>query len=237
MSCTVVMIGPPGSGKTSLAEWMVFNKKHLYPVARVFIGIEENYKRYCKIFGHLFVNNIWVEDDERRHINRQRTCELENGRGYTGNYAINIIDDITDDTKTYKSKLFLGLFKRGSQHYSQLFIFGLQYSIDMPPPVRKSISYIFLGREPEEPERKKLYDNFGGVVGNYNRFSDLMDQLTGDFTFLVIKKRSQSNQIEDCVFWCKANKLPPENWRFGCKEFVTWNDTRYNKDYQEQIEL
>ena len=126
-----------------------------------------------------------------------------------------------------------GLFKLGSQHWAQLAMIGSQYAIDMPPDVRKAVSYVALAREPEEIERKKLYDNFGGMAGSYSRFCDLMDQITGDYTFLIFKKRSQSNELEECVSWFRTKKMG--DWKFGSKEYRAHGDARYDPKYVEQL--
>ena len=218
---------------TSFMENMAYYRKHVYPTARVFIGTEDGYKRMCKIFHPLFVSNYWDEEEAKKHAMRQRTCEMENGRGYPGNYAVLIIDDVSDDPKIYKTKLMRGLFKLGSQHWAQLAMIGSQYAIDMPPDVRKAVSYVALAREPEEIERKKLYDNFGGMAGSYSRFCDLMDQITGDYTFLIFKKRSQSNELEECVSWFRTKKMG--DWKFGSKEYRAHGDARYDPKYVEQL--
>lgn len=218
---------------TTLMENFAYYRKDVYPTAKVFMCTEEGYKHFCKIFHPLYVSNFWDEKEEEKHVLRQRTCELENGRGYTGNYAINIIDDASDDPKIYKTKLMKGLFKLGSQHWAQLLMIGSQYAIDMPPDIRKAVSYVALGREPEMNERKKLYDNFGGLAGSFERFCDLMDQITGDYTFLIFKKRSQSNKLEECVSWFRTKKLGP--WKFGCKEWRAHAEERYDPNYVETI--
>ena len=107
---------------TTLIENFAYYLKHRYPVSRVFIGTEDGYKRFCRIFHPLYVSNYWSEEEEKRHVLRQRTCEMENGRGYTGNYAINILDDISDDPKLFKTQLLRGLFKLGSQHWANLLL-------------------------------------------------------------------------------------------------------------------
>lgn len=218
---------------TSLIENLCYFHKHKYPVARIFMGTESGYQRFSEIFHPLYVTNYYDEGQEKSHILRQRTCVIENGKGYTGNYAINVLDDVSDDPKIYKTKVMKGIFKLGSQHWEQLFLLGSQYAIDMPPDVRKATSYVALFREPEEIERKKLYQNFGGLAGSYNNFCDLMDQLTGDHTCLVFKKRSQSNKIEDCIFYFQTKILG--DWKFGCKEYRQWAENRYNKQYVEKI--
>lgn len=218
---------------TTLIENLCYFMKHRYPVGKVFMGTESGYQQFCEIFHPLYVSNYYDEMQEKEHILRQRTCVLENGKGYTGNYAINILDDISDDPKIYRTKVFRGLFKLGSQHWDQLCLLGTQYAIDMPPDIRKATSYVAIFREPEELERKKLYQNFGGLAGSYQNFCDLMDQLTGDHTCLIFKKRSQSNNIEDCIFWYQTKQLEP--WKFGCKEYRQWARERYNPNYEEKL--
>lgn len=224
---------------TSFIENMCYSVKHLYPVARVMVGTETGYKRFKDIFHPLYVSNYYDEEEEKSHILRQRKCAMENPKGYDGNYAINILDDATDDPRVFHSGLIKSAVKLGSQHWNQLFLVGTQYAYEFPPVIRKSISYVAIGREPEQIERQKLFKNFGGIAGTFKRFNDLMDELTGDFTFLIIKKRSQSNNLEDCIFFYRTVD-PVEtygNWKFGCKEYRKWAEDRYNKDYKEQIRI
>lgn len=234
-SCTWLMIGPPSSGKTTLIENIAYYNRHKYPIARVFVGTPGGYQKFCKIFGDLFVSSAYDENEQIAHIRRQRRCILDNGEQYVGNYAINIIDDAGDDPKVYKTKTMRSLFKLGSQHYAQLLLVGLQYAIDFPPDTRKSVSYVAIFREPEEAERKKLYENFGGVAGSYDKFCDLMDALTGDYSCLIFKKRSQSNKLEDCVFYYRTKVLSP--WKFGCAEYLDWNKKRYDSNFKEELFL
>lgn len=232
-SCTLICIGPPGSGKSSFMENMAYYKKDKYPVARIFNGDEDGYKKLCQIFPPLYVSNYWDEDEEKLHITRQRTCKLENPPNSQSNYAINIIDDATSDTKVFNTATIKSLFKIGSQHWDQLFMLGTQYAIDLPPEIRSSVSYVAIGREPNELNRQKLFKNFGGVAGDYKTFCDLMDNLTGDYTFMIIKMRSHSYEISDNVFWYRTTVLPP--WKFGCKEYRNWAKERYDQKYKEKI--
>lgn len=233
-SCTWIIVGPPGSGKTTLIENLAYYNKHRYAVARVFSGTEGGYKRFCSIFGNIYVSNYYSEEEEIEHIKRQKKMALKSKES-PGDYAINIIDDASDDPKVYRTKVMRGLFKLGSQHWKQMLLLGTQYAIDMPPDIRKSVSYVAIFREPEENERKKLYDNFGGLAGSYKNFCLLMDQLTGDYTCLIFKKRTQSNRIEDCIFWYKTKPLG--NWTFGCLEYREWNKQRYNQNYVEDVDV
>lgn len=232
ISSTWLVVGAPGRGKTTFIENMAYYLKHRYPVARVFITTPDGYERMCSIFHPLYVSDYYDEMEERHHIKRQITCGKNNGKGYPGNYAINILDDIADDVKIFKTKTMIGLTKNGSQHWEQLCMIGTQYSIDMVPGMRKSFSYIAMFSEVEVLEREKLYKNFGGMSGSYENFCKLMDDITGDFTCLIFKKRTQSNRIEDNIFYYRTREIKKE-WKFGCREYRQWAEKRYDKNYKE----
>jgi len=234
MSATVFIIGPPGSGKTTFIENVMYYNKHKYPVGRAFIGTETAYERFKDIMGPLYVSNKYNQQELHQEIVRQKTCITENGRGYFGNYSILMMDDIADDSKIFRHPEIRGLFKNGSQHWHQLVLFGNQYAIDVPPDVRKSVSYVVIFREPEPNERRKLYDNFGGSVGSFEVFCYLLDQIVEQFHCLVIQKRSQSNKLEENVFYYKTKQIT-KKWKFGCNEMKEWEKERYNKDYQEKF--
>ena len=223
---------------TTLMENLCYYLKHRYPVARGFVGTDGGYKRFSNIFHPLYMSNYYDEEEEKNHIRRQRICEQENGKKYMGNYAINILDDISDDPKIYKTKVFRQLFKMGSQHWHQMCMVGTQYSIDMPPDIRKSVSYVALFYEPEYNERKKLYENFGGLLGTFDEFCEILDQVTEKFTCLIIKKRNPSRNKEENIFYYKLQDLQskfPNGWRFGCNEYRRWGEQRYNTSYKDVI--
>ena len=63
-----------------------------------------------------------------------------------------------------------------------------------------------------------------------------MDQLTNDFTALVINNRSTSNKLEDCVFYYKADlSRIPINWKFGAGSFWQYNHDRLNPNFVESF--
>jgi hypothetical protein len=232
-SFTAVVVGPPKSGKSTFLEDFCYYNKHRYPVARVFSGTEDTaHSKFARFIHPFYINSSWDEEDEKKYILRQKTCIAEEMRFPQG---VNIVDDCTDNAKVFQTKLMKGIFKLGTQHFANAFFYSTQYAFDLKPELRKCISYAILFREPEAKERKKLYENFGGITGSFKMFNDLMDALTGDYTAMVIDKGNQkSNKIEDCVFWFRTVKDLPR-WRFGCDEYCDWADQRYNSDYVEEL--
>lgn len=233
-SATVILIGNPGSGKSSCVDNIAYAKRGTYPVARVFCGTESGYKKWCEIYHPLFVTNGYSEEELKEHVLRQKKLSMYYGDKHAANYSLLVIDDVSDDPKLYKSKIMRGIFKLGSQHWHQLVLMCTQYALDFPPDIRKSVSYVFLFFESNDIERKKLYNNFGGICGSYENFCDLMDGITGDYTAMVIKNRDvKTKNITDNVFYFRSKILG--KWTFGCKEYRKWGDARYNTKYQERV--
>lgn len=238
-SCTGIVIGPPESGKTFLMQFLTYAFKHIYAAGTAACGTEGSQGAFTPLFGELFTQGEFIEEDQIRHAKRQKLCIAEN----TYPLAIEYIDDCSDDPRIYNTKIVLGSFKNGRQHWKRLYLVGLQYALDMKPSIRKLVSFVCIFPESEQQELEKIYRNFGGVFGNLETFKKAMKILDKN-ECLIILKYKQSQEIKDCVRWFKApawkwsdGKLHPypENFRFGCREFQEWNDTRLDKNYIQPI--
>lgn len=232
LSCTWVIIAPPETGKTSMIENLLYARRHVYPVGKFFIGVADDYQKFCKIAGPLFVSNRWDEEEVKRHISRQQTQRLEHKKDSPQTLSVLVLDDI-GDRQVYGSKLVASLFQKGSQHWGELVLIGSQYAFDFGTQVRGSVSYVAIGAVSDPDELSKLYRNFGGICGTLDEFKQILKQVTGDHTFLIIQKRSQSSEREDRLFYFKTKRL--KKWKFGCREAWQWQAERYNKDFSENF--
>lgn len=231
LACGILIVAPPGSGKSTFAENVVFYSKHKYPVAKVLIGTEDDYDKLKKIFHPLFVQYGWDEAQVVEFIKRQRQQALDfKDKNALERRAILWFDDLSDNVKIWENQNIINLVKNG-RHFSSLILYGTQAAKDFPPAFRTSISYVALGRNTEIEERKKLFVAYGSICGNQKKFDDIMDQIATKYSFVVIKKRADTNVMEECVFWFTPKVLPP--WTFGCTEYRKWGDSRYNSNYEE----
>ena len=226
----IVIIGKPASGKSILIRNMIQVFKHLFPVAMIFCGSEENNHFYSEMFPELFIQPEYDEKYMEDFAKRQKLAMRDHSIIPKG---ILIVDDCSDDPKFFNRPLFQKFFKRG-RHWEMMFILALQYGMDIKPVIRTNIDYIFIFREPNDRNRKAIYDNYAGIVGNYTDFCDIMDQITSDYTALVIDNRKQSNDLTDCVFYYKA-RIFENNIKFGCQEYRQWGIERYNTNYEPEL--
>lgn len=216
------------TGKTTLLCDILYTYKHIYPVAQVMSGTEDSNGFYKDIFPSMFIYNELNEDALLDWIKRQKIAKK-----YIDNpWELQLLDDCTDDPKVLNRKLFHSIFKNG-RHWSTMFILSLQYCLDIRPVIRTNLDYSFILRESNVKIRKALWENYASCVGDFKDFCDIMDQITDDYTALVINNRVQSNDISDCVFYFKARQH--DKFKFGCREYWEWNYERYNQEYKDPL--
>jgi hypothetical protein len=65
--------------------------------------------------------------------------------------------------------------------------------------------------------RKRIFDNYGSAFPSVEFFCQIMDQCTQNFECLVLDNTSQSNKLEDIIYWYKAEFHG--DFRIGAPEF------------------
>lgn len=227
----LVVIGKPGTGKTTLITSLLYEKKHIFPVGMVMSGTEDSNGHYGKIFPSTFVYNKLHEDKIEDFIKRQKLAKQH----IKNPWATLLIDDCTDDPKIFTKPLFQGLYKNG-RHWKMMFILSLQYCMDVKPVIRTNVDGTFILRETNLKNRRSLWENYAGVIPDFSLFCEIMDQITDDYTALYIHNATRSNKLEDCVYWYKANpKAVSADFKFGCNDYWDFHIQRYNPDYTEPI--
>ena len=220
------------TGKSTLIENILLYKWHVCPVGQFYNGSEDVNNFYKNIATDITVFNKMDLKAQENFLKRQSLA-----RQYLPNpWAFIVLDDVTDDPSLMKKPLINTFYKRG-RHFNLIHILALQYPMDISPGLRTCVDYVFILATAVLGDRKKIYENFAsGSIPTFQDFCDIMDVITEDHTALVIDNLTDSNKIEDRVFYFKAdpNKIPP-GWKIGCPESYEFQEERYDPNYQPSI--
>jgi hypothetical protein len=199
------------SGKSSLIKDIIASKAHLIPVAQVYSGTEDSNHAFSSMIPDVCVfNKLDLKGLEQFKL-RQKIAK----KYLKKPFALQIIDDCTDDPKILKKPIIQDYYKNG-RHWNMLHILTLQYCLDIPPAIRNNYDYAFIFKENIISTREKLHKYFGACIQKFSDFNNLLDTITGDYTALVIKNSATATTPEECLFWYKANPdALPKNWKFG----------------------
>lgn len=217
---------------TNLISSLLHSKKDIIPVAEIMSGTEDSNYFYRKIFPSLFVHNFYDEEQVDKFIKRQKIAK----KHLANPWAVLLLDDCTDKPALFKKPLQQNLYKNG-RHYKMLYILSLQYCMDVLPVIRTNVDGVFIMRETNLKNRHALYENYAGVIPDFNLFCDIMDQITNDYTALYIHNATTTNNWEECVFWYKAEQIDKKypDFKFGCPDFWKFSEERFDKDYVDPI--
>ena len=224
---TILFVGSKRAGKTTM---MLDIMKYLRKIPRGIIvtGSLNSAKDFAKVFPDTFIFTD-VNDNLIKKLNQiindqediNNSSRTNSDRGF-----FILFDDCGFDQKLAKQEVLRKIFMNG-RHYHLQVLYAIQDTKSVPPGIRKNSDIIFIHRENGVKERKKLYEEFAGIVPDMKTFNTIMDHCTKDYRCLVVDRTVvNSNKIEDNIFFYKAKYYGEEGPKFkmGSKEFWAYNE-------------
>ena len=212
----VVLIGRRDTGKSFLCRDILYHHRDI-PVGQAISGTEAANQFYHKIIPKLFIHDTFEPCIVQNILKRQRMmldkCK-ENPN--IDPRAFLILDDCS-----WVNDKFLGTIFSDGRHLKILFLLTMQYALDIPPKSRTKVDFVFILRDNCISNRKRLYENYGGMFPTFEMFCQVMDQCTGDYECLVINNNTESNKLEDQVWWYKADSH--SDFKIGADAFWSYS--------------
>ncbi len=223
---------------SSLIEHLLYVHQYI-PMGIALVGTLDGVEDMNRFMPDSFVYEGYNKDAVEHLLARQKKARrLLMKRGYTkrqieknpGWAAFLVMDDCMDDTKWLNQKCIKDIFKNG-RHYNMFFIIAMQYCMSMTRALRTCLDYVFILKENAVSNRKRLYEHYCGVFPSFELFEQVLLACTENYECLVIDNRSTSNQIEDVIYWYKADLHDRVDWRIGGEEFWSYHNRKYDTHY------
>jgi len=233
-----IFIGRRRTGKSTLVRDLLFHHKTL-PLGTVISGTEESNDFYKKIVPPLFIHGAYSPVIIQNYVNRQKHImqkimkeQAERGQSRIDPRSFLILDDCLYDDTWIRDLNIRYLFLNG-RWVKVFFLITMQYPLGVPPILRTNVDYVFILREPYMSNRRRIFENYGSAFPSFEFFCQVMDQCTQNYECLVISNNTQSNKIEDIIFWYKAELHG--DFRIGAPEF--WSHSAQHYRDQEESEI
>lgn len=224
---TICIIAKRRCGKSYLCRDIMYHHRDL-PKGIVISGTE-----HCSPFYQDFVPDSYIYSEYnsqllRRLFDQQTQIIRRDGGKNDKNSFFLIMDDVLSDSNIWKKDPMIKRCLFEGRHVNLFMVLILQYCMAVDPALRSNFDYIFIYRDNIKANRRRLYENFAGMIPTFAMFETLMDQCTSDYTCLVINNNSTSNKLEDILFFYKA--CPDHGtFRVGSPAYWRLHDERYRE--------
>lgn len=229
LDSTICLLGKRRTGKTVCLRALMHQFRDV-PRGIVMSGTEHVNQFFGGPQGFIPDSYIYQEYDpkilERVFKKQSGRIRRHGGVKCLDNTFFLVMDDLLSDSKSWKNDRQIRELLMNGRHCNVLSFLTMQYPLGIPPDLRTNIDYVFIFRETIRANRKRLWENFGGVVPSFEMFNTLMDACTADFHCLVINNNSASNSLEDILFYWKAPIDLPK-FRVGSHSYWRFHDERF----------
>ena len=200
----IVLIGKRKGGKSSLV--LDFLSYHTdIPVAMVISPTDEFNHTFRGVIPEIFIHHEFNPTALNTFLKRQQEKTKRSQIDGSDPRALLILDDIMgEDDSWSRDSTIKWLFLNG-RHVNVTLVVALQDVIGLPPKMRNNTDYIFICKQTNRIGRERIYRMFAGVFDNIQLFEHTMLHCCDDYRCLVIDNTSQSYNLEDQVFWYKAD--------------------------------
>jgi GTPase SAR1 family protein len=233
---TILVIGKRNSGKSCLIKDIFYNHQEI-PKAVVFSSTENVNPFFGDFIPDSFIFDEYSDKKVERILNTQKTIVKKArtkgigdfGKTPENNIAIVLDDCMHDATAWKKCKTIKNIFFNG-RHSNIFFLLSLQYIRAIPPDLRGNIDYAFVYYIPSITDKKKIFEDYGNIIPDFNSFVNILDQCTQDFGCLVFKTSGRCT-----VSWYKA-KLQGD-FKVGKDTMWKYHYENYNKSHDKDTSL
>lgn len=223
----IVFIGKRNTGKSILVLDYLYNHRS-FPLGTV-ISPTDNYNfTYSPHVPSIFIHEEYTPELMEQVLKRQKeiveSCKKDPAYVGVDPRAFVILDDcLADGNEWVKDKNIKWIFMNG-RHAKITFILTMQYCMGITPNLRTNIDYIFICKEPKLCNQQRLYQHYAGIFPSFDMFRVVLNKCTQNYGCLVIDNSSNSDKLEDQVFWYRSDINRPDWSTFKLCYPIFWKN-------------
>jgi hypothetical protein len=221
----IVFIGKRNTGKSVLLLDYLYHHRQ-FPVGTV-ISPTDNYNHtYRPHVPSIFIHEEYTPELLEQILKRQKDickkCKNKPSYAEVDPKTFVILDDcLADGNEWVKDKNIKFLFMNG-RHVKATFILTMQYALGIPPSLRGQIDYVFICKETKACNLKRLYEHYASMFPTMDMFKTVLNKCTNDYGCLVIDNTSNSDKIDEQVYWYRTNINKPDWETFKMCYNIFW---------------
>lgn len=215
----IVVLGKRNTGKSFLIKDILYHHR-LIPVGLIMSQTDHLVHFYDKFFPKKLIYNEYKASNIDKIFERQTKALDENWKDPS---VFILLDDCLSDANAWKKDECIKKIFFNGRHFKILFILAMQSPMGLIPAFRTNIDFTFILKNNNASDRERIYKNYAGMFPSREIFEIVLDNCTEDYNCLVIDNTTNSNKLEDQVFYYKASFH--DDFRMGAKSLWLNNET------------
>ena len=230
---SIVLIAKRGSGKSFIARDIVYRFRHM-PAGVVISPTDRLQPFFRDFFPDIYIHYDINPSILQRILLRQSIMiEKERDKRKVGRKVdpsgILIMDDCLSRKKSWAKDQSIVEILMNGRHYRLTYLLTMQTPLGITPDLRLNFDYVFLLKEDSTINKKKLWDNYASMFPTLYAFEKVFRTCTDDYRAMVIDNRKPSDNLQQKVFWFKAQE---RKFTFGSRSFYDFHKKNYNPKYR-----
>jgi len=235
----IVMIAKRASGKSWVCRSILKHFKDI-PVGLIIAPTEKMATPpfYSDFFPDSYIHydykteiieSLLVRQDIMIEKNQDR---IEQGKKLVDPRAFILMDDCLSKKGAWsKDQPIMELLFNG-RHYKLMYMLTMQFPLGISPELRNNFDYIFLLKDNNYSNLKRLYEHYAGMFPTFDSFRMIFKELTNDFGSMVIVNRGVYDNFLDQIYWYKAQN--DAVGMIGCEQFINHHVNNYEKTWKKK---
>jgi len=215
-----LFLGKRNTGKSFLLKDILYHSRRLYPAGNVISETDHLTHHYDEFIPGMLIHRSYDPTILDNLFTRQEKARKE---GWQHPGAFLVMDDCFADKKWVSDPMIRKVFLEG-RHFLLFFALATQEVLGLPPSLRLQTDYVFILRNNILEERRKLHKHYCGMM-DFETFESVMQSCTENYGCLVVDNLTQSNKLEDQIFYYKAE--PHDGIKICHEQFWAVNAADY----------